>query len=229
MVVSKWIARQLGRPTGILGWFAGQVWNRRNTALNDTLLERLALQPTDRVLEVGFGGGYLLQRMAAQVTDGRLAGVDISPAIVAAAQNRFRRAIQAGQIELRCAPVEALPYPAQTFTKVYSVNSIFYWQDLPQAISEMRRVLADGGRLALCFTCKASLERKGFAQNIRLYDADDVAQVMQAHGFREIQVALFADAYRQYACLSGRAGETPPNRDYCSPSTGQPEGYNANV
>ncbi len=109
MVVSKWIARQLGRPTGILGWFAGQVWNRRNAALNDTLLERLALQPTDRVLEVGFGGGYLLQRMAAQVTDGRLAGVDISPAIVAAAQNRFRRAIQAGQIELRCAPVEALP------------------------------------------------------------------------------------------------------------------------
>lgn len=207
MALSRWIAQQLGRPTGLIGWVAGLVWNRRNAALNDTLLDRLTLQPDDRVLEVGFGGGYLLQRMAGRVTAGRLVGVDVSPTIVAAAQRRFRRAIQAGQIGLCCAPVEALPYPEQTFTKVCSVNSIFYWQDLPQALNEMRRVLVAGGQLALCFTCKASLERKGFAQNIHLYAAGELTQALAAHGFQQIQAALFSDVYRQYACLTGLVGE----------------------
>jgi SAM-dependent methyltransferase len=116
-VLAKLIAKQLGRPSGLPGTLVlAPLWNRRNSALNDVAFESLALHPRDRVLEVGFGGGYLLERMAAVLTEGFLAGVDSSPAMVAFCEKRQRSLIEAGKLELKCAKAEALPYPAASFT-----------------------------------------------------------------------------------------------------------------
>jgi len=73
--ISRIIASQLGKPSGIFANFAGLIWNRRNATLNNTVFDLLALRPTDRVLEIGFGGGYLLNRMMTVVNDGLAAGV----------------------------------------------------------------------------------------------------------------------------------------------------------
>ena len=80
---AKFLAGQLGRPSGVWGLVLAPIWNKRNAALNDVAFQALALSPQDRVLEVGFGGGYLLGRMAQVVTAGFLAGVDVSPSMVA--------------------------------------------------------------------------------------------------------------------------------------------------
>ena len=78
MTLSKLIARQLSNPTSVIGHLiAGPLWNRRNSRLNDAAFEALGLTPDDRVLEIGFGGDYLMGRMAAIVTAGFLAGVDV--------------------------------------------------------------------------------------------------------------------------------------------------------
>ncbi len=131
------------------------------------------MQPADRVLDVGFGGGYLLDRMSTVVDDGWLAGVDISPAIVAAAQKRYRERVKAGKLGLACAAADALPFPDEHFTKVCSVNSIFYWQDVDHGLREIARVLVNGGHLVLCFTSKASLEQKGFARHLDLVEPEN--------------------------------------------------------
>jgi hypothetical protein len=60
MTFSKLVARQLGNPSGITSKIAAFVWNRRNAALNDAVFDLLALESFDRVLEIGFGGGYLI-------------------------------------------------------------------------------------------------------------------------------------------------------------------------
>ena len=103
-MLSKFLAKQLGHPSGLLGKLvAAPVLNKRNSVLNDTAFERLALHPHDRVLEVGFGGGYLIGRMAAVVTEGFFAGVDVSPDMVAYCQERYRSLVEARKLELKCA------------------------------------------------------------------------------------------------------------------------------
>lgn len=63
-MIAKLMARQLGHPSGLVGrLILGPLWNRRNAALNDVAFDHLALRPHDRVLEVGFGGGYLIGRI----------------------------------------------------------------------------------------------------------------------------------------------------------------------
>ncbi|MCB0043188.1 MAG: methyltransferase domain-containing protein [Anaerolineae bacterium] len=206
MQLSQFLAGQLGNPSRLFGGLAGSVWNRRNAALNDTVLELLALQPADRVLDVGFGGGYLLDRMSRVVDDGWLAGVDISPAIVAAAQKRYRAKVNAGMLGLACAAADALPFPDEHFTKVCSVNSIFYWHDVEQGLREIARVLVKGGHLVLCFTSMASLEQKGFARHIDLVEPTTLDEIMRAIGLRDIRTSTFADRHRTYICMIARHG-----------------------
>lgn len=205
-MISKAVAGQLGKPSDLMSGFAAALWNRRNAALNETALALLALRPTDRVLDIGFGGGYLLQRMAAVVTTGRLAGVDISPAMVAGAQRRFRREVVARRLDLRCAAVEALPFADASFDKVSSVNSIFYWRDVAQGLREIRRVLVAGGLAVLCFTDRESLEGKRFARHLNLPDAEQLRATMPATGLGAIMVRSCSDKHRTYTGLTARAG-----------------------
>jgi ubiquinone/menaquinone biosynthesis C-methylase UbiE len=204
MTVSKYVANQLGNPTGIFGKLAASIWNRRNAVLNDTAFELLELIPTDRVLDIGFGGGYLLDRMATRVTKGWLVGVDISPAMVANAEKRYHTSIQSGKIELKCATVESLPYPDQYFSKVCSINSIFYWQDIKQSLVEIRRVLEKDGKAVLCFTDKGSIEKKNFSKEIKLFDGADIERLLIENDFQDIENSLFADRYRQYHCVTAK-------------------------
>jgi ubiquinone/menaquinone biosynthesis C-methylase UbiE len=205
MKISRFIAAQLGKPSGIFAKFTGFIWNRRNAALNDTVFDLLALRPTDRVLDIGFGGGYLFNRMMTVVTDGLIAGVDVSSAMVVYTEKRYQKAIDAGKLEFKCAAVELLPYPAKYFTKVCSVNSIFYWQNTEQGIREIKRVLEPGGKIVLCFTGKASIETKAFAKYIQLFKADEVEQILDKSGFQDIKPMHFSDHYRQYICITARS------------------------
>ena len=204
MIFSRFLVQQLSNPSGIAGRLAAPLWNKRNAALNDLAFHSLALSPADRVLEVGFGGGYLLGRMSTVVTGGFLAGVDISSAMVALCQKRYGWLVQQGKLELKCAPAESLPYPSGHFSKICSVNSIFYWQDVPQALAEFWRVLADEGALVMCLTLKASLQDRSFARYMSLYEVGEVQQMLQAAGFSAIHAQYSADRHRQFVCLTGQ-------------------------
>ena len=204
MTFSRLLARQLGNPSRITGKFAAFVWNQRNSALNDVVFDRLTLETTDRVLEIGFGGGYLLGRISEIVTAGLVAGVDISPAMLAQCEKRFRTQIRAGALELKCAPAESLTYPSGYFTKVCSTNSIFYWQDIERAMSEIVRVLRPGGNVVLCFTNKNSLAKKSFAENIRLVEADEIQALMAATDIQQISTNRSSDQYRDFICITGK-------------------------
>lgn len=203
-MLSKTIARQLGNPSGLVGRFIlGPLWNNRNSALNNVAYEALTLTPADRVLEIGFGGGYLLGRMSAVIATGCLSGVDISEAMVEFCRKHYRGALQAGKLDLKVGSVDRLPYPDGHFTKAVSVNSIFYWADVPQAMSEVARVLGQAGCLVLCFTDKSSLQQKDFARHsLKLYDGEAMQPLLAAARFHNITVARHADRHRVFWCVT---------------------------
>jgi SAM-dependent methyltransferase len=203
---SKFLAQQVSHPTGLFGRLVlPRLWNHRNKALNDAAFARLALTPHDRVLEIGFGGGYLLKRIAHITTEGLIAGVDASSTMVERCREKFKPRIETDRLELKTASAESLPFPDNYFNKICSVNSIFYWQNPTIVFSEIQRVLTDEGVLVLCFTCKDSMKNKGFAQEdkVNLYEIDDVRQMMKTAGFADISVHKAMDKHREFVCLTG--------------------------
>ena len=202
MAVLEYVARQLRRPSGLIGRFVVvRVLNRGNAPMNRLTLSLLDLKPDDRVLEVGFGGGDLIHRMSAVVTRGRIVGVDFSPDMVDTGARRFAALIRGGRVELRCASVEALPYPPGEFTKACAVNTIYFWPEPAGPLAELARVLRTGGRLVLCFNPPATLANAPFTKyGFSFHEPAEVRRLLEAVGFASVELVPGSTRLGPFVC-----------------------------
>ena len=184
------IARQLARPTGPLGWLVGRRMARSNAYEAEWTVAVLSVQPTDRVLEVGFGPGVAIALAARRATRGRVIGIDISPAMLSAARRRNAAAIRAGRVDLRLADVTAIPFESGGFNKALSIHSLYFWPEPLAALRELHRVLRPAGRLALTLMPRDAMatQDRPPAHILRLYDPAEVVVLLGEVGFSGIQV-----------------------------------------
>ena len=164
-------------------------------------LEQLALDPTDHVVEIGFGGGALIGSML-RAGVSRIHGIDVSEAMVDRAAKRFADEVKSGRLRLALASVEALPLADGEVDKAVSVNSLYFWKDLPRAMGELARVVRPGGRLVLCFEPPATLRKwPGHRYGFQLYDVRDLVAPAREAGFDHPEVV--SEVGRQpFLCLS---------------------------
>lgn len=108
---------QFGRPQGLLGRIVGVIMAYENRQRNRWAVSLLGIQPTDRVLEVGFGPGLAIEGIARLAERGFVAGVDFSEVMVQQARKRNSAAIRARRVQLKLGAVSALPYGDGTFDK----------------------------------------------------------------------------------------------------------------
>ena len=106
------------------------------------------LQAGERVLDVGCGPGSLTIPAARKVgKGGKVAGIDASPEMIEVAIRKAKK--QHLDIDLRVAPVEALPFGDGEFDVVLSSLMLHHLPDdvKAQGLAEIIRVLKPGGRL----------------------------------------------------------------------------------
>ena len=106
------------------------------------------------VLEVGHGPGHLAERLLAGRGDLRWTGLDIDPAMVAAAGARLGRAGLAERARFVEGDVAAMPFDDASFDLVVSSLSAHHWPDAAAGFREIQRVLRPGGT-ALVFDLPA--------------------------------------------------------------------------
>ena len=190
MSLGRFLASQFRQPSGWFGSLvAGRLMNFANRRIVDSTLALLAPQPQHRVLDVGFGGGYGLARLAELLTDGTVSGVDLAPDMVREAERRFRQQIAQGRLQVQLGDVSRLPFPAETFDRVLTINTIYFWPDVPQGLSEILRVLKKNGRAAVSIRSKDKMEKVAFTKHgFRLFSPDDVAALMREAGFRDVRI-----------------------------------------
>jgi ubiquinone/menaquinone biosynthesis C-methylase UbiE len=138
---------QFEYPKGILGWLVGMLMAIETRERNAWAVSMLYLQPTDSVLEIGFGPGSAIAE-AARIAR-FVAGIDHSEVMLHQASNLNARAIRERRVELQRGTAEHLPYPSATFDKVFAVNSLQIWSDKMVALQEIRRVLKPDGHIAI--------------------------------------------------------------------------------
>lgn len=178
------IARQSRQPSGVLGWIIGTIMAQETAELNATVLHALELEPTDHVLEVGFGHGRTIERAAALVSQGTVTGVDLSETMVGMARRRCRRFIEEGRVRLEQGDSSGLAFPGAHFDKVYSVHTIYFWSEPSQHLNEIHRVLKPGGRLVLGLRSKEDVATGSFPASVyTFHDTDSVRRLLTASGF----------------------------------------------
>jgi hypothetical protein len=77
LIPSRIFSLQARKPSGWLGRVVmSRIFNKGNADLNDFIKDLLDLQENDKVLEVGFGPGKLLNEIASITTKGIVENID---------------------------------------------------------------------------------------------------------------------------------------------------------
>src|ERR671920_1153506 len=79
----------------------------------------LALEPVDRVLEVGCGHGVAVSLVCEQLTSGRITAIDRSKKMIEMAARRNREHVAAGRAVLKTAALEQADLGHERFDKVF--------------------------------------------------------------------------------------------------------------
>ncbi|WP_214021594.1 class I SAM-dependent methyltransferase [Methanoculleus sp.] len=108
------------------------------------VLERCGIS-RGRCLDVGSGPGSLGIALA-QASDLAVTLLDSSPEMIAIAEGNVREAGLSARVALLEGDVHEIPLPDGSVDLAVSRGSIFFWEDLARAFSEIHRVLAPGGR-----------------------------------------------------------------------------------
>ncbi|MDQ0463247.1 SAM-dependent methyltransferase [Caulobacter ginsengisoli] len=191
---------QFGRPVGFPGWLAGKLMASRegNKRRNAWTVDLLDIQPTDLVLEIGYGPGLGVEWAVAKVTNGLVVGFDHSDVMHGQARRRNQRAIELGHLLLRTGPLEAAAELGLRFDKAFCCNVAQFWPDPNAALAQFKALLKPGGRLAITY--------QPAGHGAKPADADRFAErwrgLLHAGGFRDVQVERLADLKpRPAVCL----------------------------
>jgi SAM-dependent methyltransferase len=108
--------------------------------LFEAVLAATGVTAGTRLLDVGCGSGLLLE--IAQARGAAVTGLDVAPALLAAARGRVPGA------ELWLADLQRLPFPNGSFDAITGVNAFQFAGDPREALREAARVCRAGGIVA---------------------------------------------------------------------------------
>ncbi len=125
-------------------------------------INRAAIKPQDKILEVAVGPGLTLLELLRRVhRDNIVHGVDLSQGMLQIAKSRIE---EAGfkNFDLKQADARHLPFENNQFDLVYNgyMLDLIPLKDMHPILVEFRRVLKPNGRLVLLNMSKVSSEKK---------------------------------------------------------------------
>ncbi len=188
------IAAQLARPHGERAAEVGEKLAASNQTMIRRAMDALALIPGDQVLEIGMAAGRHVDELLRSAQRGyaksiHYTGLDISEDMVQEAQRINTSWVADGQAEFALGSSDHLPFIDRKFTKILSVNTLYFWNPLTAHLQEIVRILQPGGRLVLGFGSRHFMQQMPFTQyGFSMYQPEEMVAQLHHHGLEVVDV-----------------------------------------
>lgn len=143
------IGHRFGRTApcpAALSWLVHNPLRRRYMR---PVLDRVGIQPGERVLELGPGpGAFTIDAARRAKPAGRVIAVDIQPEMIGRVERRVREA-GLTNVETHVASGYELPLEAGSVDRAFLVTVLPEIPDRNRALAELRRVIKPGGQLSI--------------------------------------------------------------------------------
>ena len=111
-------------------------------------LQQISIESGQRILDLGCGNGWATRWLAEKTgPKGHATGIDLSAKMIARAQGLQNNP---PQVAFQQGSFSALPFQDGAFEHAFSMEALYYADDLAEALTEVFRVLSQGGSLCVC-------------------------------------------------------------------------------
>jgi len=180
----KAVAAQLAKPQGESGIKVAAHMNVSNGDMTRHAINLLNCNDGDHVLEIGPGNGYFAEYALSKGNDIRYTGVDISETMISTAREINKSHVDAGRATFEWVNGLHFPFPDNTFDKIFTVNTLYFWQNPAIQLADIRRVLKPNGVFCLAISSKKFMDSLPFtAYGFILYTPEEAQELLLANGF----------------------------------------------
>ncbi len=170
------------------------------------VLDRMRIAPAGNILDLGCGAGWLAPLLAEQVPEGRVVGMDVSDEMIRRARRNYA---DLDSVLFVVGEAEEIPWDANFFDRVISVESAYYWSDPQHALQEIFRVLAeDGSAWVLVNYYRENVHAHQWAEAlsvpVHLFSAEEWATLFRDAGFVDVAHSRIPDPTPSPDTYTGR-------------------------
>lgn len=185
----KIIAGQLRQPSGEYAIQVGEKMNEGNLHINLNTFEALNLSKDDSVLEIGMGNGYFVKNILTTQDSIKYTGCDFSEIMVEEARKQNEFYVTMGRASFYSADAHELPFENEVFDRVFSVNTIYFWDNPQKVLSEIWRVLKPAGQLVISVRPKSIMQHYPFVKyGFSLFSKEDLTILMTNNNFKIFEI-----------------------------------------
>ena len=174
------LAQQLRCPSGEFGQQLGKSMHQSNLNMTQSAIALLDINDGDSILELGHGNAGHLKELLQQANNIRYRGLEISPLMYQQAHELNLPLVDDYDIEFGLYDGLTLPFSDNEFDNIFSVNTLYFWQNPQQLMGELARCLKVGGGLVLSYGQKEFMQTLPFVNmGFTLYDDNEVSELTQ--------------------------------------------------
>lgn len=180
----KKLAVQLRHPHGAEGIAVANMMNESNIGMTRHSIDRLNILERDHILELGHGNCSHLSYLLKQKDNLTYSGLEMSELMNNEAQRMNKEFINTKQALFYLYDGVSIPFSNNSFDKIFTVNTIYFWNNPELLLTELYRVMKHGGLLNITFAQKSFMQDLPFTQfGFELYDNEKIKKLIDNTSF----------------------------------------------
>ncbi|UTN05810.1 class I SAM-dependent methyltransferase [Flavobacterium bizetiae] len=181
------IASQLKHPTGEKGIEMGNMMNETNINMTHHSIQNLHITAGNTILELGHGNAGHVAFIFEQAENIKYYGLEMSELMFQEARQINRNFVSQKQAFFSIYDGNTIPFQEASFDKIFTVNTIYFWQEPEKLLSEIYRVLKPKGILCLTFAEESFMKQLPFTQfEFELYSTEKAEELIAKSEFKII-------------------------------------------
>lgn len=192
------IAGQLRKPSGAYALKTGEMMNVGNVLINQYAIKAVQPKAGDKILEIGMGNGYFVHELLELCADIDYTGIDYSREMVDAAKKMHSNT--PGNLSFQYADVRRMLFEDDAFDKIFTVNTLYFWDDRQKMIGEIKRVLRTGGELTIAIRPEHEMKHYPMTRwGFRMYSETTLRSFLEDSGFKVLDMITKQEPEQEFA------------------------------
>lgn len=188
------IASQLKHPTGEKGIEMGNIMNETNINMTRHSIQNLHIELGNTILELGHGNAGHVEFIFKQAENLKYYGLEMSELMFQEARQINRNYVSQKQAFFSIYDGNIIPFGDSFFNKIFTVNTIYFWQEPEKLLLEIYRVLQLEGILCITFAEESFMKQLPFTQfEFELYSTEKAEKLIENTAFKIINTETLTE------------------------------------